>query len=111
MVRWPALAHLALNLGQPFKYPKGVASYQPWVVTVRRSQQSSFQGSKGVVQFLVARRAGDVMPYHAAEDLCLNRRQFAKNILDHCSAYGHERVSVVHAPLREAFRRRLDLIF
>src|SRR5439155_22841566 len=37
------------------------------------------------------------MPYHAAENLCLNRCQFAKNILDHCSAYGHERVSVVEA--------------
>ena len=58
---------------------------------------SSFQRSKSGVQFLVARRAGDVMPHHASENLCLNRCQFAKNILDHCSAYGHERVSVVEA--------------
>src|SRR5216684_1260570 len=72
----------------------GMNNHSPFAIPI---QQSSFQRSKGVVQFLVARRAGDVMPCHAAENLCLNRCQFAKNILDHCSAYGHERVSVVEA--------------
>ena len=56
-----------------------------------------FKRGKRVVQFLFACRAGNVMAHNTAECLRLNRIKFAKSLLDHRSAHGHERVAVVEA--------------